>query len=106
MVFGIATSVASLHQTLPYQVSSLLALHTFNAPVSSDYLSLVLERVRCYLILLIVEIQLFRSLGENSNIHKVNVIQNYLEVGKESYNLRYKQSLVVSFDKFISKFRN
>ena len=46
LLFGVATSLGAVHQTLPCHITSLLALQPFFAPLSSNYLSLVLEQVR------------------------------------------------------------
>lgn len=46
-VFGIATSVAAVHQLLPRQVSSLLATENFKLQDSMHRLTLLLEEVSC-----------------------------------------------------------
>ena len=44
-VFGIATSVAAVHRLLPNTVSSLLCMEKFQAPPSTEYLTLVINQV-------------------------------------------------------------
>jgi len=44
-VFGIATTIDSVHRSLPYRVTSQLSMEKFQAPSSSDYFSMVLQRV-------------------------------------------------------------
>jgi len=45
LIFGIATTIDSVHQSLPHRVTSLLSMERFQAPSSSDYLSMVLHQV-------------------------------------------------------------
>jgi len=45
LVFGIATTVDSVHRSLPHRITSLLSMEKFQAPSSSDYLSMVLQQV-------------------------------------------------------------
>jgi len=45
LVFGIATTIDSIHRSLPHRVTSLLSMEKFQAPSSSDYLSMVLDQV-------------------------------------------------------------
>ncbi|XP_074660295.1 origin recognition complex subunit 3-like [Tubulanus polymorphus] len=45
LVFGIATTVSSVHRLLPHSVSSLLCLEKFQAPPSTDYLKQMLNEV-------------------------------------------------------------
>ena len=45
-VFGIATSVAAVHRLLPNTVSSLLCMEKFQAPPSTEYLTLVINQVK------------------------------------------------------------
>lgn len=44
-VFGIATSVAAVHRLLPNTVSSLLCMEKFQAPPSTEYLTLVINQI-------------------------------------------------------------
>lgn len=44
-IFGIATSVSSIHRLLPNEVSSLLCMEKFQAPPSTEYLTLVINQV-------------------------------------------------------------
>lgn len=44
-VFGIATSVSAVHRLLPNEVSSLLCMEKFQAPPSTEYLSLVINQI-------------------------------------------------------------
>lgn len=45
IVFGIATSITTLHTSLPYRVSSRLNVQVFNSKSSTEYLNKVLEDV-------------------------------------------------------------
>ncbi|XP_041352594.1 origin recognition complex subunit 3-like [Gigantopelta aegis] len=45
LVFGIATAVTVVHRLLPNAVSSLLCMEKFQAPPSTDYLTLVINKV-------------------------------------------------------------
>jgi len=45
LIFGIATTIDSVHHSLPHRVTSLLSMEKFQAPSSSDYLSMVLHQV-------------------------------------------------------------
>lgn len=45
LVFGVATTIDSIHRSLPHRVTSLLSMEKFQAPASSDYLSMVLRQV-------------------------------------------------------------
>ena len=45
LIFGIATTIDSVHRALPHRVTSLLSMKKFEAPSSSDYLSTVLHSV-------------------------------------------------------------
>lgn len=42
-VLGIATSLTTLHTSLPYQVSSKISIHVFNSQPSTVYLNNILE---------------------------------------------------------------
>ncbi|XP_060580471.1 origin recognition complex subunit 3-like [Ruditapes philippinarum] len=44
-IFGIATSVSAIHRLLPNEVSSLLCMEKFQAPPSSEYLSLAINKI-------------------------------------------------------------
>ncbi|KAK3089676.1 hypothetical protein FSP39_005541 [Pinctada imbricata] len=44
-VFGIATSVSAVHRLLPSTVSSMLCMEKFQAPPSSEYLTLVINKI-------------------------------------------------------------
>ena len=44
-VFGIATSVSAVHRLLPNEVSSLLCMEKFQAPPSTEYLTLLINQV-------------------------------------------------------------
>lgn len=44
-VFGIATSVAAVHRLLPNAVSSMLCMEKFQAPPSTEYLTLVINQI-------------------------------------------------------------
>ncbi|XP_045195815.2 origin recognition complex subunit 3-like [Mercenaria mercenaria] len=44
-VFGIATSVSAIHRLLPNEVSSLLCMEKFQAPPSTEYLTLVINQI-------------------------------------------------------------
>ena len=45
LIFGVATTVDSIHRSLPHRVTSLLSMAKFQAPSSSEYLSMVLHQV-------------------------------------------------------------
>ena len=45
VVLGIATSVSAVHRLLPNEVSSLLCMEKFQAPPSTEYLTLVINQV-------------------------------------------------------------
>ena len=45
LIFGIATTINAVHHSLPHRVTSLLSMEKFQAPSSSDYLSMVLHQV-------------------------------------------------------------
>jgi len=45
LLFGIATTINVVHKLLPHRVTSLLSMEKFQVPLSSEYLSLVLEQV-------------------------------------------------------------
>ena len=49
LVFGVATTIDSIHRSLPHRVTSLLSMAKFQAPSSSDYLSTVLHQVSKFL---------------------------------------------------------
>lgn len=44
-IFGIATSINTLHTSLPYQVTSKISVKVFNSQPSTVYLNTVLEQV-------------------------------------------------------------
>ncbi|KAH3822930.1 origin recognition complex subunit 3-like isoform X2 [Dreissena polymorpha] len=44
-IFGIATSVSAIHRLLPNEVSSLLCMEKFQAPPSTEYLTLVINQI-------------------------------------------------------------
>jgi len=52
-IFGVATTIDSIHKSLPHRVTSLLSMEKFQAPSSSDYLSMVLQQVSSFEILII-----------------------------------------------------
>jgi len=45
LIFGIATTIDSIHRSLPHRVTSLLSMEKFQAPSSSEYLSMVMRQV-------------------------------------------------------------
>ncbi|KAK7492009.1 hypothetical protein BaRGS_00016673 [Batillaria attramentaria] len=45
LVFGIATSVTTVHRLLPTAVSSLLCMEKFQAPPSTHYFSLLIDKI-------------------------------------------------------------
>lgn len=45
IIFGVATSLAAVHKTLPYQVSSKLNMQVFSSQSSAEYLNSILNNV-------------------------------------------------------------
>lgn len=88
-VFGIATSLTTLHMSLPYQVSSKISVHVFNSQPSTVYLNNILEEIfftlNCPFQLggrvfnLFTDIFLFYDLSVNNFVQNIKVcIKNVL----------------------------
>lgn len=45
LIFGVATSLSTIHKMLPYQVSSKLNIQVFSSQSSTEYLNSILDNI-------------------------------------------------------------
>lgn len=116
IIFGIATSVNTLTNSLPYKVISRMNIKVFHSQPSSVYLNKVLEDIFFDLAFpfhlggrvfnLFMDIFLFYDLSVNNFIQNIKVSKLFFIFKSSSENFMRKGVLILSSSNFLTKKSN